>query len=563
MKYSADPKQNWLFDPVLETFSPVARKRLTEGWPGLFRTCLLELMPVDEVGTCFDDSMGRPTKELYSACGLMLLMEFNNWTVEQAADAYMFDARVQFALNLGRDRQSMCTRTIERYQVVFRDKELGKVVNDRITRHLVDLLELEVDKLRLDSTHIFSNMASFGRTRLMLTVTRRFLIQLKRHEAELYAELSEELRDRYSQKKWEFGKGKSDTPKREEIAEDMHLLIARFESNERVFNRTSFQDLFRVFTEQCDVVEGKISLRKKTGGNTMQNPSDPDATYDGKKGSGYQVQVAETCSEENDTQLIVGAIPQTANEHDQKAVEQILNDLESNDIAASTIVADAGYGGDPSFCTCQEKGINLVAPVIRGGMDEDRIQLSEFCVEDSCLTACPMGHSPLKTWFDEEKDRGSAVFAAEHCENCECLERCRAVATTKNYCVQFDGRALRNSLRRERISSSSEAELYAKRSGVEATFSEGKRSTGMDRLRVRGQRSVYHAILGRITGINIKRAARSEKIQETVKKKLKVGTISALSRVCRDWILRSGACINLFRQFPPPEVRFQLAQRAC
>ena len=165
MRHSIDPQQNWLFDPVLETFSPVAQRRLMEDWPGMFRTCLLELMPVDEVGVHFDDKMGCPTKELYSVCGLVLLMEFNDWTVEQAADAYMFDGRVQFALNLGRDNQSMSTRSIERYQKIFRDDELGKSVSDRITRRLVDLLEVKVDKLRLDSTHVFSNMASFGRRR--------------------------------------------------------------------------------------------------------------------------------------------------------------------------------------------------------------------------------------------------------------------------------------------------------------------------------------------------------------------------------------------------------------
>jgi IS5 family transposase len=528
-----------------------------EGWPGLFRTCLLELMPVDELEVHFDDTMGCPTKELYSVCGLILLMEFNDWTVEQAADAYMFDGRVQFALNLGRDNQSMSTRSIERYQKIFRDDELAKSVNDRITRRLVDLLEVKVDKLRLDSTHVFSNMASFGRTRLMMTSTRRFLVQLKRHDAKLYAALPAELRDRYAKKNWEFGKGGKSDLKRETIAEDMLLLISRFEDNERVFRRTSFQDLFRIFTEQCDMIEDKVVLRKKTGGDTMQNPSDPDATFDGKKGSGYQVQVVETFSEDNEAQLIVSAIAQTANEHDQKAVDVVLEDLENNNISPSTIVADAGYGGDPNFRACQKRDVHLVAPVTRGRLKEGGIQLSDFSLDGNCIVACPVRRSPLKTWFDEEKDRGSAVFAAEHCENCELSKSCRAVATTKNYCVQYDGRALRNSLRRARISSLPEAELYAKRSGVEATFSTTKRSTGMDRLRVRGLRSVFHAILGRITGINIMRAAKTEKIRKIVWERLK-------SRVAAPILLTEvhqyrlfARAIDLLRRLTQSESRIQ------
>ena len=38
------------------------------------------------------------------------------------------------------------------------------------------------------------------------------------------------------------------------------------------------------------------------------NPSDPDATYDGHKGNGYQVQLAETCGEDNDVQPSIAPV---------------------------------------------------------------------------------------------------------------------------------------------------------------------------------------------------------------------------------------------------------------
>ena len=52
--------------------------------------------------------------------------------------------------------------------------------------------------------------------------------------------------------------------------------------------------------------------------DSLQSPHDPDVTYTGHKGKGYEVQVAETCHEENATQhhhprggdpLRVGATP--------------------------------------------------------------------------------------------------------------------------------------------------------------------------------------------------------------------------------------------------------------
>ncbi len=100
----------------------------------------------------------------------------------------MFDQSVQYALNVGHCEVDLSVRSVERYQRLFREKELAQEVFERVTRTLAEKLELEVDKQRLDSTHLFSNMATLSRTQLMTVCIRRFLVQLKRHHnAELYA----------------------------------------------------------------------------------------------------------------------------------------------------------------------------------------------------------------------------------------------------------------------------------------------------------------------------------------------------------------------------------------
>ena len=67
-----------------------------------------------------------------------------------------------------------------------------------------------------------------------------------------------------------------------------------------------------IFGQQCELSGEKVVVKTKTGGDCVQNPSDPDATYDGHKGPGYQVQIAETCVPSNEVQLITAALPQTA-----------------------------------------------------------------------------------------------------------------------------------------------------------------------------------------------------------------------------------------------------------
>ena len=59
---------------------------------------------------------------------------------------------------------------------------------------------------------------------------------------------------------------------------------------------------------------------KQVSADSLQSPHDPDVTYSGHKGKGYEVQVAETCHEENATQLISrGGDPLEWERHRQRA----------------------------------------------------------------------------------------------------------------------------------------------------------------------------------------------------------------------------------------------------
>ena len=87
MRYMEDPLQAELFDPFQAILSPLAYDKLRGGWQHLFRCAILKLLPAKTLGEHFHPGMGRPTKELYSMSGLLFIMEFRDWTHEEAADA--------------------------------------------------------------------------------------------------------------------------------------------------------------------------------------------------------------------------------------------------------------------------------------------------------------------------------------------------------------------------------------------------------------------------------------------------------------------------------------------
>ena len=198
MKFIKPPQQTTLFDSYSAVFDEKTRNELDQSWPGLFRHVILEQLPAKEMAKHFHEHFGRRTKELYSMVGLIFLMESMDWTNEQAVRAYQFYMDVHYALNLEPIAQPLSLRTFERYMALFTEDHLAAQVMENITKSLADIMELNVEKQRLDSTHIFSDMATLGRLRLMKTVIKRFLTQLKRHDEGGYEALDESFRLRYS-----------------------------------------------------------------------------------------------------------------------------------------------------------------------------------------------------------------------------------------------------------------------------------------------------------------------------------------------------------------------------
>jgi len=514
MKHIIEPRQMMLADPYEHVFSPVAYKRVRAGWHGVFRHVILELLPAEALARSFNDELGRPTKELYSMAGLVFIMQFNNWSAEQAADAYMFDTAVQYALNLSPGAQSMCSRTLERYLKLVREDKLAGRIMDDVTSSLVSTLDKNVREQRLDSTHVFSNMALFGRTQLMGVTVRRFLSQVRRHDRAAYDAVPEELRARYAPSEQRlFGDTQRDKAARrqlrQQVAEDMYALIARFSDDKFHNTRTAFLALTRVFEEQCDIREQKAIVKEKTGGRVMQNPSDPDATYDGKKGSGYQVQLSETCDSDSEVQLITAALPQSAADTDPQSVAPVVEHMKAKGHLPGTLLADAAYGSDDNVQQLSQEGTALISPVNSSKRDPDKLHIDDFETdpETERIKCCPEGHPPLQSEHDAQDGVTTTYFDAADCACCTQLSRCPVEGNARRR-FQHTKAQRRGAARLREERSESWRRTYAKRAGIEGAIGRIKRRTGLGRLRVRGQPAVYMAILLKVAGWNILQAAK-------------------------------------------------------
>jgi len=566
VQYLEDPRQTELFDVFEGILSPVAYQKLRGGWQHLFRCVILQLMPARQLAEHFDPVIGRPTKELYSMAALIFVMEFRNWTHEEAADAYMFNVDLQYALNLRPDGQSMCRRTIERYLRLFREDELAKQIMLDVTAELVKQLELDVSKQRLDSTHVESNMAKFGRIKLMATAIRRFLVQVQRHDEGSYKRLPRSIRERYEASPnsvfgWKKLDGEEVDELRQSVAEDLCYLVDRYRRNKKHNRRSTYQMLATVFEQQCEVVDDKVSVKKRTGGDIVCNPSDPDATLDGHKGSGYQVQLSETCSDQNDVQLIVSAIPETACQNDSTSLKTVVDELKEQRLVPDEMLADTAYGGDDNHVGCAEEGIDLISPTSgkcpEDHADPDGITTADFQVElrektdeygrramvPTC-TSCPAGKEPHRSFYDSWLDQITILQFPEICGKCPLREKCPNRFANGWSQVTIKAKEVRLINRRRHEQTPEFRAKYRVRSGIEATNSILKRVTGLDRVRVRGRPAVFSSILLKVAGWNILQAAR---VRSLLLKLIQGGGFARFGQSC----LRPNGFRMLRRAFRP------------
>ena len=481
-------------------------------------------MPVDAVSGHFDATMGRPTKELYSIAGLLLIREFKNWTKDEALEAYSLDMNIHYALNLEPVAHDLGMRTLERYIALFEEDRLAKATLNDITLKLVDLLDIKIDKQRLDSTHIFSDMASFGRTRLMGVAIKRFLTQLVRHNKEAYHSLDESFRHRYAPSVHQlFADTKKDSQSRkhlrQQVAEDMHFIVRHFGNDAEHRDKDTYKAVERIFYEQCEVHEETVIVKKKTGGDVMQNPSDPDATYDGHKGPGYQAQIAETCHPENEIQLITSAIAQTAAESDANAVEEVLDDLSANSLLPDEMLADTLYAGDDNVQLAKEQGVELLGPVAGcSSQDDSQLTIDDFNVDETTeeVVCCPAGHKPERSEHNSDTSKTKTMMPESSCGHCEFCQQCPVTKSRDGYRLEHTAKDRRLAGRRAEEATDVFRERYQVRGGIEATNSGLKRKTGLGRLRVRGGPAVHHAIYLKIAGWNIMRASVCAKMRQIV-----------------------------------------------
>jgi hypothetical protein len=174
-------------------------------------------------------------------------------------------------------------------------------IKDRKQLHLLDPWQF------LSPMRLRSNMRRLGPNAIFSRTIFTFLVNLKRHHRPLFDQVGADVVERYWGKKaqavFSMVKPTESEKTLKVVRRDLFDLIEQFRDQRAVCEIYSYKLMQRLLTDQCNIGNDgsdgkKLEVKKPRHivSNSLQNPSDPDAPYDGHKGHGYQVQIIKTFS---------------------------------------------------------------------------------------------------------------------------------------------------------------------------------------------------------------------------------------------------------------------------
>jgi hypothetical protein len=530
MIHIKDHKQKDLFDPWA-FLGPKRRELLDQSWAGLFQKELLSELPVGKLIPFFTHGFGRPTKELYTALGALVLQQAHDLTDEETVNQVAFNTQWHYALNITEESDSakyLCPKTLWNMRSIVVDIGLDALLFDNITDKLATLFKVKTDHQRIDSVHIKSNMRRLGRIGIIASSIRKFLVNLKRNHKEHFDTIDNALIERYLSKEslrcFSMVKPSESAKTLASVSNDFFHLVEQFKGLPDITDMHSYKLLERVLKEQCTVSDDgtrvEVKRPKEIPSDSLQNPSDPDATYSGHKGQGYQVQVMESYgtgkgTRDKNLNLITHVHVEPAHESDAHALIPAIESSKERGLSPEELLADTSYGGDENCQKAAQLGVEIVSPT-KSTKEKDGITLSDFEIsEKGDLLSCPQGHIPIKT--KKKKTRHTVAFNSHHCSSCPFQEACPAKQGKKYHYLRYTDKELRLAQRRAYEQTEEFKDRYRWRSGIEATMSEYDRRTGVKHLRVRGFKAVRFCATLKAAAVNIFRATAVRRTLNTAK----------------------------------------------
>ena len=328
-----------LIDPLWD-MPKYLRKLLEKGWAKDFHDLIFPYINEENFAVLYSSNPATsPNFPVNVLVGLLILKEVMRQNDEELIGSLHFDKRYQYALHtIAKGKQAVSINTLTNFRnrltAYFENSgiDLVKIEGEAMAERIAGHLNIDPKLIRMDSLMISSSCKKLSRIELVYSVNHCMVKALaklartaipescrgyleKKHKNEIIYRTRDEEAD-----------SKLDTL----LKQTEELYLAASSAGEKVTACKAFSLLSRFIKEQTNPAEdGRLVPKpgKEIAPQSLQNPTDPDATYRFKHGDniGYVGNVVEAYG--GKTQVITNYDLEPNTYSDQKFSEAIIDVL--------------------------------------------------------------------------------------------------------------------------------------------------------------------------------------------------------------------------------------------
>jgi len=280
MSFHLNNAQQMALHDSLLSLTEREMKHLKGSWAETFSKKIFPFITEDRFSVLYsDNSASRPNNPVNIYFGLLILREIFNQSDEEALNSLMFDIRYQHALHttsfseqpISKNSLTNFRKAVYRYNQEHGIDLIQKEIEAQ-AKSFSKLLKIDGKTIRMDSLMISSSCRKLSRLEIIYSTVARLIKVIDKNTtlAEYFKPYLDE--SHYNDTIYR-SRDKDLNTKIKKVLKDGVRLYSIYRKDKEIRRTEEFKLLARMLKEQ----KGKSS--KNISPDSLQNPTDPDATY--------------------------------------------------------------------------------------------------------------------------------------------------------------------------------------------------------------------------------------------------------------------------------------------
>jgi len=397
MAYRSNRSQQMRFDDAVLNLTKREQGMLRGSWATAFAEHVFPRINEDRFAVLYSrDAASRPNTPVNVVIGAMLLKQTYGLTDEEVVETIAFDIRWQEALHTTSFReQPFSDRTLSRFRerlLSYEEKtgeDLFKEEMESLAGLFAATMNINGRLKRMDSMTISSTCRRMGRLTVVYDCVRQMAEAL--HRMGMDELLTDGLMKYVEEEpKTDPGYRLNDEEAKQDLVERIRdgyrLWFVCGDAIDTLRELPEYRHLERMLGDQTEVDLGddvriRLKENREIAADSLQNPSDEDATYRVKGGKGSVGYVGNLVEAKGENGSIIESYDLRANstpdtEFAKAELERIGTPAEK-----TTLVTDGAYGSGELLEQAEKQGIDFVTTALNG--TETNPMIGEFELDEA------------------------------------------------------------------------------------------------------------------------------------------------------------------------------------